>query len=72
MWIKDDDGCLKFCNIQKWSAAVQGKLLNYCLESLGNRMILGKTFDREAFLFHMNYEKRQKKQNSNNYFSNTE
>jgi hypothetical protein len=28
-----DDGCLKFCNILKWSATVQGKLLKGCLES---------------------------------------
>ena len=30
---KDDEGCLKFCNILKWSATVQGKLLKDCLES---------------------------------------
>ena len=24
---EDDEGCLKFCNILKWSATVQGKLL---------------------------------------------
>jgi len=28
-----DEGCLKFCNILKWSATVQGKLLKGCLES---------------------------------------
>jgi hypothetical protein len=30
---EDDEGCLKFCNILKWSATVQGKLLKGCLES---------------------------------------
>jgi hypothetical protein len=30
---EDDDGCLKFCNILKWSATVEGKLLKGCLES---------------------------------------
>jgi hypothetical protein len=29
---EDDEGCLKFCNILKWSATVQGKLLKGCLE----------------------------------------
>ena len=33
---KGDDnlGCLKFCNILKWSATVYGKLLKCCLESI--------------------------------------
>ena len=30
---EDDDGCLKFCNILKWIATVQRKLLKGCLES---------------------------------------
>jgi len=30
---KDDEGCLKFCNILKWSATVSEKLLKGCLES---------------------------------------
>ena len=30
---EDDEGCLKFCNILKWSANVQGKLLKGCFES---------------------------------------
>ena len=30
---KDDEGCLKFYNILKWSATVYGKLLKGCLES---------------------------------------
>jgi hypothetical protein len=30
---EDDEGCLKFCNILKWSATVQGKFLKGCLES---------------------------------------
>jgi hypothetical protein len=30
---EDDDGCLKACNILKWSATVLGKLLKGCLES---------------------------------------
>ena len=30
---EDDVGCLKFCNILKWSATVEGKLLKGCLES---------------------------------------
>ena len=30
---EDDDGFLKFCNILKWSATVEGKLLKGCLES---------------------------------------
>jgi hypothetical protein len=30
---EDDEGCLKFCNILKWNATVQGKLLKGCLES---------------------------------------
>ena len=30
---EDDEGCLKFCNILKWSAIVQGKLLKNYLES---------------------------------------
>ena len=30
---EDDEGYLKFCNILKWSATVQGKLLKGCLES---------------------------------------
>jgi hypothetical protein len=30
---KDDVGCLQFCNILKWSATVQGKLLKDRLES---------------------------------------
>jgi hypothetical protein len=29
----DDEVCLKFCNILKWSATVSGKLLKNCLES---------------------------------------
>jgi len=29
---QDDEGCLKFCNILKWSATVQGKLLKGCLD----------------------------------------
>jgi hypothetical protein len=28
-----DEGCLKVCNILKWSAIVQGKLSSGCLES---------------------------------------
>jgi len=31
---EDDVGCLKFCNILKWSATVYGKLLKGCLESI--------------------------------------
>jgi len=30
---EDDEVCLKFCNILKLSATVQGKLLKGCLES---------------------------------------
>jgi len=30
---KDDERCLKFCNILKWCATVYGKLLKGCLES---------------------------------------
>jgi len=30
---EDDDRCLKFCNILKWIATVQGKLPKGCLES---------------------------------------
>ena len=30
---EDDDGCLTFCNILKWSATAKGKLLKGCLES---------------------------------------
>jgi hypothetical protein len=30
---EDDEGCLKFCNIFKWSATVQGKLLKGYFES---------------------------------------
>jgi len=30
---EDDDGCLTFCNILKWSATVTGQLLKGCLES---------------------------------------
>jgi hypothetical protein len=29
----DGEGCLKFCNILKWSAIVQEKLLEGCLEN---------------------------------------
>jgi hypothetical protein len=29
---EDDEGCLKFCNILKWSATLLGKLLKGCLE----------------------------------------
>jgi len=29
-----DEGCLKFCNILKWSTTVQGKLVKGCLESI--------------------------------------
>ena len=31
---EDDVGCLKFCNILKWSTTVYGKLLKGCLESI--------------------------------------
>jgi hypothetical protein len=30
---EDDERCLKFYSIMKWSATVQGKLLKGCLES---------------------------------------
>jgi hypothetical protein len=30
---KDDEGCLEFCNILKWSAIVEGKLPKGSLES---------------------------------------
>jgi hypothetical protein len=29
-----DEGCLKFCNVLKWSATVYGKLLMGCLENI--------------------------------------
>jgi hypothetical protein len=48
----DDGGCLKFCNILKWSAIVQGKLLKCCLES---KVLYDSTSVKVMKLFFLTY-----------------